>query len=83
MRLNGVYPFLDAYHTSISCLDDDEIEELAQRAWMDGAEPQAVLRRDDGTWVAWRALESTLEPDLRAGILAQVPYRATSRTSLR
>lgn len=83
MRLSGVYPFLDAYHSSISRLDDEEIEELAQRAWMDGAEPQAVLRRDDGTWVGWRTLEDALEPELRAEVLAQVPHPSAARTSLR
>jgi hypothetical protein len=73
MRLTNVYPFLAAYYRALG-LTDEEIEEMAARAWDDGVGPTAVYRRQDGTWAIWGTVRTTLDADLRAKILASLPY---------
>jgi hypothetical protein len=78
MLIANAFPFLSAYHRAAGFLDD-AIEELAQRAWSDGVEPNAVLPRQNGTWATWREIDRALDSSLRAKILAELGHR--SRTT--
>ena len=75
MLLANAFPFLNAYHQAVG-YGPDEIEEVARRAWDEGAPPQVVVRAADGSWLTWRELDHRIDPELRAKVMAQLQCRA-------
>ena len=75
MLLINAFPYLAAYHAAEG-FQPDQIEEIVQRAWNDGAAPEAVFRDRNGTWLNWRDVANKLEPERRARVLSHLCHRA-------